>query len=172
MDINTADIHDLYQLQDQPVRVEVHKATNGQDVYGNVYTVDPDTRNLVVAQFTEAEKESPSSLTLIPAYSIKSVHKLSKNVQISTVSHGSEDLIEKIDDMLNKTGEVSSQVIEERKQKLIDHMKSTKVPFEEVEGGLKVGAVVIEPPYTKDNLVSENMVAIARIQKLLAVVLV
>ncbi|CAD5219849.1 unnamed protein product [Bursaphelenchus xylophilus] len=173
MEVSTVDIQQLYDLQGTPIKVELQSATRAKEIYGNLYTVDPDTRNLVIAQFNEEDKVSPSKLLLIPSYSIKLVHELTGIDEFPETSGTVDNLIEQIDQRFAQKPEENEPegLVQGRKQALLDHLNAQNVPFEETEKTIKVGPVIIEYPYNKQSMISENLVALERTQKVLANVL-
>lgn len=56
MDVQSTSVEELYSYQSVPIRLELHTACKAPDIYGNFYTVEPETKNIVIVQFKVENK--------------------------------------------------------------------------------------------------------------------
>ncbi len=169
MDISKLSPDELYGYLGVPVKVEFN--TNDDPVFGNVYTIDPETHSIVLGHFDNTKSTKPSKIMLVPGTSIKLMHELSdEDVQPGCVSC-STSVIEEMDKLVSpelSANEEDGPVVEDRLKRLIEGLTAKKIPFTLLDDKtVQVGPVRIEKPYKVDNFMSTNVVALKRTKGML-----
>lgn len=74
MDLHSLSVDDLYGYLGVPVRLKVQKQETW--IAGNVYTIDPVTRSVILAQYASDEKQRPQKIVWLPGQSIELLEEL------------------------------------------------------------------------------------------------
>jgi hypothetical protein len=174
MDLKKLSNDDLYGYLGVPVKLELN--VNDRPICGNVYTIDPETRSIVIMQFEEEKMDMPHKLLWVSGKSIKLMHELGDDELLAGCVPCTSDPIELVDKLIQgqltpgQTTEDES-IVEERFKKLTEFLKSKNVQFTQAEGVILIGPVKLERPYRAENLLSDNALALKRTQQILANVL-
>lgn len=193
MELDALTEADLFNFQGAPVRLEFVRDAKRDDLCGNVYAVDPDSRNLILAQFpAQVEGQEgecrrgevslsaarPDRLTFVSASSVKLLHSLRDEQvpQSSGAAPASAGLVGQLDALFGPgrfgvPPEEPAEVVSGRKAALLAHLRAKNIPFEEEQQDVLIGPVRVRPPYRAQDFTSVNYVALARTRKQLADVL-
>ena len=188
MDLSKQSSEDLCGYLGVPVKLELNM--NGQPICGNVYTIDPETRSVVLMQFDGSNGDALNKLVWIPGIlhistfdstfisgsSIKLMHELSDNELLAGCVPCSSKHLDQAQALIQSTVAPKQSAeddtsVDERLQRLTDFLSSKNVPFTFEDQIIKVGPVQIERPYREENFKSKNLNALQRTQKMLASVL-
>jgi hypothetical protein len=174
MDLRKMSHDDIYGYLGVPVRLELN--VNDQPICGNVYTIDPESRSVVIMQFEKDKKGMPHKLLWVSGSAIKLMHELDDNELLTGCVPCTSESIELVDKLIQ--GEVApvqstedESIVEERLKRLTAFLTSKHVPFIKEEALIRIGPVRLERPYRAENLLSDNALALKRTQQMLADVL-
>ena len=83
MDLKTLSANDLNSCLGAPVRLDVQKQS--ASLVGNVCSIDPITRSVVLAQYASDDNQQPTKIVWVPGSSIKALNKL-ENIEVSSLN--------------------------------------------------------------------------------------
>uniref|UniRef100_A0A914BX90 AD domain-containing protein n=1 Tax=Acrobeloides nanus TaxID=290746 RepID=A0A914BX90_9BILA len=165
--IHSASCSDLIKLCGRAIRV---KLITKKCVVGNLYTVDPESKSIVIV---ECRNDQPENLVLIPGESIMNAELLSDDEinESESCAKPSLALDRQLANMFRAHTENvqdNKETPEERKKKIEEILQKGRVRYDiDAESSIIVGAVKIKNPYTKETCISTNNIALSRITKLL-----
>ena len=141
-------------------KIEV-KLIDGSCRCGCVYTIDPESLSVMLFDNDQGDQ---FQMKLIMGHAITRISAIDDEDYTQLADQFEQVL--KVD-----TGQVisyDSQAMKERKDRLINWLNQTRIPFEESGDNLcVVGVVTIKPPFDKDSCVSSNEIALYRVQNLI-----
>ncbi|XP_077533641.1 gem-associated protein 6-like isoform X1 [Haemaphysalis longicornis] len=136
------------------VRVET---VDGMVLAGYVKTVDPISDSVVLVMLDDGR---PSTVHVVLGHAVKSV------TVVSDASPEEKELLEQL--FVPKCDELSSEQLQERKEKLRSWLSSKRIPVSESEGepGVLViaGSVRFMPPYGPENFHCANSLVLDRMR--------
>ncbi|KAI1701723.1 hypothetical protein Ddc_17492 [Ditylenchus destructor] len=195
MDLNNLKADGLLALQGEPICVKF--LANEGEIRGNICTIDPITRSIVLAVFGQNDSNGPEKLVIVPGGSYSSVERCDSTASQKSEgwAQNSEELRQRLRASLFtekswrqiKTEDTSMDIdhredsekveAQARYERIIAALKKASLPFkeenEEHRGEknkvIVIGAVRIMPPYkeTPECIVSANKVALKRIMNFL-----
>ncbi|CAL8102575.1 unnamed protein product [Calicophoron daubneyi] len=145
------------------------RCKNDKVFEGFVYTVDPKSGNFVLLQ----TDRDPPLLAIVCSWAIKGIEILESELP-SDVSELFQSLPDRLNQGTLRTNPasadtvVSSEVVQQRRERLIEMFKSDGIELIEVEPGVfSVNDVVfIEPPYSVESCSGKNVLVLDRVKKL------
>ncbi|GFW27646.1 gem-associated protein 6 [Trichonephila clavipes] len=138
------------------VEIEDKKAQEGW-----LQCIDPLTGNLILAR-ASSDKLYKDEVIIVLGDSVKSLKVLRES---------GEDKKDILPNFTNEEQNVPSEVILERKKRLILWLKKNRLPFKEIgndEGLVVCDTVTIRPPFKPENCISMNGRVLMMVQKLVA----
>lgn len=121
---------------------------------GTVYTIDPVSESVILV----TQKDDKTCMDIVLGHAVKSLV-----IKSSTVQHEPEDLFTSV------AVKIKKEEVELRKHKLKNWLCRNRIPVKEDGELLRVkDALVIHPPYGKEQCLSGNEIILGRVQTLIA----
>ncbi|CAH1794196.1 unnamed protein product [Owenia fusiformis] len=159
------ELHPIFNKDPAEWMQYVHKevcvtSSDGACHYGWVYTIDPVSETIVLAQFTD----SSTDIAMVLGHSVKSIRVTNSNTE--THKEKLKTLF-----LFKNTAEYSKEDLQKRKFKIKSWLEKNRLPVC-VSGDnndvLSISdALFIEPPYSVDDCRSTNEIILGRIQGLI-----
>uniref|UniRef100_A0AC34F437 AD domain-containing protein n=1 Tax=Panagrolaimus sp. ES5 TaxID=591445 RepID=A0AC34F437_9BILA len=173
MELNTA--IEMLEAIGKPVEIDIlplnKKSKSDTSISGNIVAIDPESRSVGLLQFHEGKS---SHVVYIPGASIKEMHDLNDGPFGNDMNYREKtpELMKFIENTFVKTEKAENlgeTEILERRQKLLNFLDNSSLPYESQDDGtITVGAVKIRSPYSEDTCFSENQLALGRFRKLIS----
>uniref|UniRef100_A0AC34RE94 AD domain-containing protein n=1 Tax=Panagrolaimus sp. JU765 TaxID=591449 RepID=A0AC34RE94_9BILA len=172
--IDTATSEELLNLIGNPVEIDIAPMSGKKSdtsVTGNVLSIDPETRSMVLVQF---QKGNTSHLVYVPGTSIQEVYDLAEGpfdddnlLYVKNTPELREMIAKQFRQQKTETM-VEVDEIEQRKSRLLAKFEYSCIQHEVTDEGqtIIVGAVKIRSPFGIDNCFSENQLALGKVRQL------
>lgn len=180
MNLNKLSGCQLFQLLGQPVFLTFQ--CKNLPIYGNVYSIDPESRSVVLIQFKD---KKILNFVIVPGDNIATINIIN-NLETKKTKIGFENICDVIeaqqificyDNKIRNEPEklISKKEIHERYKNILNILKQRQVLYKEeidITDNKKnkviiVGAVRIVYPYLENNIISTNQNALKKIILLL-----
>lgn len=156
--LSSLTLSDLIPYLHKKVEVQL---VDGSCRSGCVYTIDPESLSVMLFDYDQGDQ---FQMKLIMGHALTRITALDDEDYTQLAGQFEQVLTIDTDRMIH----YDSQAIKERKNRLIDWLSQSRIPFEESGDNLRVVSVVtIKPPFDKDSCASNNEIALHRVQNLI-----